>query len=54
MIISSTGINDPGYSYTAARSALISLGATAALALLWYRQMANATNKRSRATKIAT
>ncbi|HET6888376.1 MAG TPA: hypothetical protein VFH87_10675, partial [Candidatus Udaeobacter sp.] len=49
-----TGIGGSGYSYTEARSALISASSDTELALLRQRQIANATNKRSRATKIAT
>jgi hypothetical protein len=53
-MISFTGISDSGYSYTDARSAVISPGATAMLVLLRYRHIANATNNRSRPTNIVT
>ena len=49
-----TGIGGSGYSYTEARWALISWSSATELALLRQRQIANATNKRSRTTKIAT
>jgi hypothetical protein len=49
-----TGIGGSGYSYTDARWALISRSSATELALLRQRQIANATNKRSRTTKIAT
>jgi hypothetical protein len=47
------GITDAGYNGAEARSGSISLNTTEAVVLLWYRQIANATNKRSRATNIA-
>ena len=47
-------ITDAGYSCAEARSGSILLNATEAVALLRYRQIAKATNKRSRPTNIAT
>src|SRR5712671_3594762 len=49
-----SGCRGSGYSYTDARWALISRSSATEPTLLRQRQMANATNKRSRTTKIAT
>ena len=48
------GIGGSGCSYADARWALISRSSATELALLRQRQIANATNKRSRTTNIAT
>jgi hypothetical protein len=52
--VTPAGITDAGYSYTATRSPSISSAAATANLLLRYRQIANATNKRSRTMNVAT